>query len=169
MANSVPNPSRCMLAFPFTPQVSLLHFAWGEPGRELSLVPPYFFHVCGRIASRIGEKKKETRKANKRAQGLQAKHRDVRKHGGDARTGQVDIIFPHVCCHFHPTQETMAVSVPSWAQHPLPAEQLAKSTESNPRACLAWTYMERTLPAFLVDREKLCDLQVSKTELSRKL
>lgn len=78
------------------------------------------------------------------------------------------MILPHVRSRCHPAQETMAVSVPGRAHRPLPAEQLAKFTESNLRACLRWTYVEITVSAFLVDRGKLCDLHVSELELSGK-
>ena len=78
------------------------------------------------------------------------------------------MILPHIHSRFHPTQETIAVSVPDWAHHPLPAEQLAKFTELNFRACLRWTYVKITVSAFLVDRGKLCDLHVSELELPGK-
>lgn len=82
--------------------------------------------------------------------------------------GQVYMILPHVHSHLHLAQETMAVSVPGWAHQPLPAEQLAKCTGSNLRACLRWAYIKITLSAFLVDRRKLCDLHMSELELPGK-
>lgn len=130
-----------------------------------------FFSYVWKNYFKNGKKVKEAGKTNKQSwcpQGPQAKNKAVRKRERDARMGQVYMILPHVHSHLHLAQETMAVSVPGWAHQPLPAEQLAKCTGSNLRACLRWAYIKITLSAFLVDRRKLCDLHMSELELPGK-